>query len=169
MPAARPCFAKRLECGASRRFRIARFEMLELRLHPGLCLCIGPYRAIVNWRRPGGPGWAGQSGQSSVVSLGPLYIIATHIVKGKNEAAGPGGPDHRTKAAGHEAAEVNRPAGLLSSIPANVLAPVSPAHDACPASSVSAWQRFNPKCNLRTSLSRGSRVSRTRCTTACKR
>ena len=29
----------------------------------------GPfYRAIVNWRRPGGPGWAGRSGQSGVVS-----------------------------------------------------------------------------------------------------
>jgi len=51
----------------------------------------GPfYRAIVNWRRPGGLGWAGRSGQSGVVSLGPLYINATHIVKGKNEAAGRG-------------------------------------------------------------------------------
>jgi len=227
----------------------------------------------VNWRRPGGPGWAGRSGQSAVVSWGGLCTNATHIVKGKywlrtggagqtrnpkaeirrkSEARnpkadaarsagwspralelprsrpGPGGggagrwfarlqspmkarslageirsgaaraysgkihrlalrsevqstgkslfgiwivtgidsagfgfalamrvvkatlqsaalackpgcwwagrgPDHRTKAAGHGAADVNRPAGLLPSIPANVLAPVSPAHDACPA------------------------------------
>jgi len=34
---------------------------------------------------------------------------------------------------GHGAADVNPPAGLLASVPANVLAPVSPAHDACPA------------------------------------
>jgi len=40
-----------------------------------------------------------------------------------------GGPDHRTRAAGHGAADVNPPAGLLPSIPANVLAPDSAAHD----------------------------------------
>ena len=33
------------------------------------------------------------------------------------------------KAAGPEAADVNPPAGLRPSIPANVLAPISPAHD----------------------------------------
>ena len=42
MLTARPCFAKRLECGVSRRFRVARFEMLELRLNPGLYSCTGP-------------------------------------------------------------------------------------------------------------------------------
>ena len=41
---------------------------------------------ILNWRRPGGPGWAGRSGQSVVVSWARLYIIDTHIVKGKKRA-----------------------------------------------------------------------------------
>jgi len=41
----------------------------------------------ISWRWPGGPGWAGRSWQSGVVSCGGLYTTATHIVKGKNEAA----------------------------------------------------------------------------------
>jgi len=46
------------------------------------------YRAIANWQRSGGLGWAGRCGQSGVVSLGLQYTNATHIVKEKNEAAG---------------------------------------------------------------------------------
>ena len=42
---------------------------------------------------------------------------------------GPGVPSRRAKVVGPGAANVSPPAGLLASIPANVLAPVSPAHD----------------------------------------